>query len=136
MTAVKKNYEFFYGFHKALRGGLTSHPHDVYSLSCWNNSRCYLATTKKVTPLSWVIAFQITLMCKIFMVWSSVGCFCQKTKTKKKLKNAIFWCSQFKKFNFDWLLHKLLICSQKMKTYSSLCVLYGLCFLSWLQGLK
>ena len=79
----------------------------------------------KITVLFKAFRTALTLDVKI------VGFGCQKAVcVNKRNKNAIFGCSQFQKSNFDCVLLKLLIDLQKLKPYSSLCILCGLSHLS------
>ena len=83
--------------------------------SCWKRHPTINRRKKLWIPLSLVpkktmsvIAFQTALTLDVKNLW--FGCQVAVC-VKKRHKNAIFWCSWFQNFNFDCLLHKLLICS-------------------------
>ena len=57
-----------------------------------------------------IIAFRIALTLDVQIVWFDRH---MAVCVQKRHKNAIFESSWFQKFNFDWLLLKLLICSPK-----------------------
>ena len=111
-----------------MRGSSQSAPE--YSLSLEKPP-----TTPKLGPKRTVsvLAFRIALTLDV-----KIGRFgCQVAVcVHKQHTNAICGCSQFQKFFWDCLLLKLLNYSQKLKIYSTLCVLCGLGNLSWVQTLK
>ena len=71
-----------------------------------------------------VTAFRISLTVDVKIVWFG----CQVTVcVNKGQKNVIFLCSRFQKFNFDYLLLNLLICSPKTKNiFNFVCPLWTL----------
>ena len=64
----------------------------------------------KLSQTVLIIAFRIALTLDVKIVWfGRQVAIC----VQKRHKNAIFGCSWFQKFNFDYLLPKLLICLPK-----------------------
>ena len=70
----------------------------------------YSLSLKNPKKTGLIIAFRIALTLDVKFLW-----FGRQVAVcvQKRHRNAIFGCSWFQKFNFDSLLHKLLICSPK-----------------------
>ena len=108
-----------------------------FGFTIWRRLQCAGQCTIQYTVYTvqcpvYSIGFSTNPVCQNCMVWWSGGCLCQETVYKMQFLGVVgFKSSTLTVFCIStWRVH------QKLKTYLTLCVLYGLSHLSLFRGFK